>query len=57
MTRHKDEALEALAHMATLLDLPEFSALDRKLALATLAHVREHVEAIQELKRVRKPHD
>lgn len=49
----RDEALRAIDHVATLL-AEDLSALNRRLALATLAHARENVEAIQELKHKRR---
>lgn len=49
----KDEAIRAIEHVATLL-AEELSPLNRRLALATLAHARENVEAIQETKRPRR---
>ena len=54
MTSHKAAALNALGRVETMLAQPEFNSLDRKLARATLEHVREQIEAIQEIKRVRK---
>lgn len=49
----KDEAIRAIDHVATLL-AEDLSALNRRLALATLAHAKENVEAIVENKRPRR---
>ena len=54
MANHKDEALKALDHVAKMLVTP-LDPLGQKIAIATLEHAREHVEAIVEVKRPRKP--
>ena len=53
MVNHKDESLKALDHVAKMLVAP-LDPLGQKIALATIEHAREHVEQIQEIKRVRR---
>ena len=60
MSTARDEALKAIDHVRGML-AHELEPLARKIAIATLEHARENVEAIQELKRHRRvketPHD
>ena len=55
MIHAKDEALKALAHIQKRLDDPEpLEGLARRHLRATVEFAVEQVEAIQEVKRVRK---
>ena len=56
MTVHKGEALKALAHLQKRLDDPAdpLDGLARRHLRATVEFAIEQVEAIQEVKRVRK---
>jgi len=54
MTPHKSEALKALAHVRQLLLAGPLDPLGVKLAVATLEHASEQVEAIEELRRARR---
>lgn len=56
MSQHKDEALKAIAHVRAKLDEKEgIPGLEHRLLLATLDHALANVEAIVEVKRVRRP--
>ena len=58
MTTHKEEALKALAHIRKTLDGTEpIEGLARHQLKATADFAVEEVEAIQELKRVRRAAD
>lgn len=52
---HRDEAIRALDHaIERLASTDPIDGLSRRMLKATVEHAKEHVEAIQEVKRVRK---
>lgn len=53
MTNHKDEATRAIDHVLGMLTGP-LEPLQRRIAAATLEHAKEHVAAIEEIKRSRR---
>jgi len=54
MTSHRDEALKAIETVEKILTAPELEPLSKRMALGALEHAKEHVTAIDEIKRPRK---
>lgn len=55
MTKHREEALRAIAEVTAMLDSPEpIEGLRKHMMRATLQYAVDEVQAIQETKRLRK---